>query len=371
VLVAGGGIAGLAAAAAFARRGAAILVLEQAATISEIGAGLQVTPNGAAVLRALGLGDRLEAESLAAEVVEPCDALTGRPIARFPLGGRDYRFLHRAALVAMLRDAALAAGAEIRTGLRAEAATGAGLRLADGTILEAPLVLGADGLHSVVRARLAGESRPFFTGQVAWRGLVTGPAHPPAARIWMAPGRHVVTYPLRDGRINLVAVREEAAWTEEGWAHCDTPNAVRRAFADAAPPLAAILAPLTEVRRWGLFRHPVPARWHDGRHVLLGDAAHPTLPFLAQGANLALEDAWVLARETAIGGGGLDRYQALRAGRVRRALAAADANARRFHLRGPARRLVHLGLAALGRLAPDLFLRRLDWLYAHDVTRAG
>jgi salicylate hydroxylase len=179
-----------------------------------------------------------------------------------------------------------------------------------------------------------------------------------------------VTYPLRDGRLTVVAVREEARWTAEGWAHPDAPEAVLAAFADVCAELRATLAALGEVRRWGLFRHPVPERWHDGRAVLLGDAAHPTLPFLAQGANLALEDAWTLARE-AQSPGGLDRYQALRRPRVLRAIAAAEAQGRRFHLSGPARSLALLGLRALDRLAPRAIPGQLHWLYGFDATAGG
>ncbi|TNC73363.1 FAD-dependent monooxygenase [Rubellimicrobium roseum] len=370
VLVVGGGIAGLAAALAFARRGATVRVLEQASALAEVGAGLQITPNGAAVLRALGLGEAAEAASLRAQAVEPHDALSGRRIAHFDLGrvGGDYLFFHRADLLGLLHDSVRAAGLPIRTDARVAKVTREGVRLGDGEEIAADLIVGADGLHSVVRRHLVGGDRPFFTRQVAWRALVPA-RQEPVARIWMAPDRHVVTYPLRDGRLNLVAVRAEAAWSEEGWHHRDSPDALRRAFSDAAPALAAILDRVGEVGRWGLFRHPIPERWHDGSAVLLGDAAHPTLPFLAQGANLALEDAWVLAREAMRGD--LDAYQAQRRPRVTRAIAAANANARNYHLSGPARLVAHLGLGALGRLAPDAFLRRLDWLYRFDVTREG
>jgi salicylate hydroxylase len=288
VLIVGGGLGGLAAALAFRRRGARVQVVEQAPELGEVGAGLQVTPNGARVLRALGVGSAMEAAGLRAEALEPHDALSGRRLARFDLGRRgDWFFFHRADLLALLHEAAIRAGAAIRTGARVAAVWSEGAVLESGEGVPADLVVGADGVHSVVRRRVLGETQPFFTGQVAWRALVDA-RQEPVARIWMAPGRHAVTYPLRDGRLNLVAVREEAEWAEEGWSHRDSPDALRAAFADAAPPLRAIIDRVTEVGRWGLFRHEVPETWHDGRAVLLGDAAHPTLPFLAQGANLAL-----------------------------------------------------------------------------------
>jgi salicylate hydroxylase len=247
-----------------------------------------------------------------------------------------------------------------------------GAVLDTGEGLPADLVVGADGVRSIVRGRVLGDVKPFFTGQVAWRALVDAPQEP-VARIWMAPGRHAVTYPLRNGRLNLVAVREQAEWAEEGWSHSDNPEALRDAFKDAAPALRAILDRVTEVGRWGLFRHEVPETWHDGRAVLMGDAAHPTLPFLAQGANLALEDAWVLAREAMEHGlpEGLDRYQQDRRPRVRDAIDEANANARRYHLHGLSRRGAHLGLRAVGTLAPRAFLGRLDWLYGYDPTADG
>jgi salicylate hydroxylase len=232
--------------------------------------------------------------------------------------------------------------------------------------------VGADGLHSALRPMLNGEGAPFFTGQVAWRAVIAADA-PAVARIWMLPGRHVVTYPLPGGRLNIVAVREQADWAEEGWHVADDPARLRAAFAGCCAALKALLARVEEVRLWGLFRHEVAARWHGGDVALVGDAAHPTLPFLAQGANLALEDAWVLAAavdrwpmEEA-----LARYQAARRPRAMRAIAAANANAANYHLAGARRAAALAALGAMGRVAPGVFLRRYDWLYRHDVTRGA
>lgn len=373
VVVVGGGIGGLAAALALARRGAWVRVLERAPEIAEVGAGLQITPNGGRVLRALGISP--DSIGLRAQAIEPRDALTGRRLARFDLTRLEgeYHFVHRADLIDALRAAVEAAGVPVRTGARVVEVTRQGVGLENGEQLSADLVVGADGVRSVVRRHVLGDETPFFTGQVAWRALVPFPQEP-VARIWMAPGHHAVTYPLRDGRLNLVAVREQAAWAEEGWSHRDTPESLQAAFGDVALELKSVLARVTEVGRWGLFRHEVPDRWHDGRAVLVGDAAHPTLPFLAQGANLALEDAWVLAREATTGddlSAGLDRYQADRRPRVRDAIDSANANARNYHLGGARRRVAHAGLRTLGRLAPKAFLRRYDWLYGFDVTAEG
>lgn len=340
-------------------------MVEQASALGAVGAGIQVTPNGMRVLDALGLGAQARARSIRAEAVEAMDALTGRRLTRMDLGGSDlWRLFTREALVDVLAGAAERAGARIALGRQADACN----PTPDG--LGGPaLVVGADGIRSVVRTAIDGPAPATFTGQSAWRALVAWD-QPPVARVWMAPGRHVVTYPVGPGLLNLVAVKEEEAWRDESWSREDEPANLRAAFADAAPPLAAILGAVTRTARWGLFRRPVARRWHesgaDGARAILGDAAHPTLPFLGQGANLALEDAWVLAREAVAGR--LDRYEALRRPRALRAVAAADANARSYHLGGAARVAAHLGLRALDRLAPGAMMRRLGWLYGFDAT---
>ena len=375
VTIVGGGIGGLTAALAFARGGADVTVLEQAAAITEVGAGLQLAPNGAAPLGALGLTNVLHMAGIRAQRVEPTDALTGRTIAQFDLTrltGQPYRFLHRAELIDILLTAACDAGVTLRTGAKVVGVDAAGaITLAHGAMPQADLTVGADGLHSLMRPALNGEAKAFFTRQVAWRAVIAHDA-PPVARIWMAPGRHVVTYPLTRGRLNIVAVREQDDWSPEGWTNTDTPAAFQAAFADLCPDLRALLDKVTDVRLWGLFRHPVAARWHGEACAILGDAAHPTLPFLAQGANLAIEDAYVLATccdRSADLPAALARYQALRRDRVVRAINGANANAVNYHLAGLRRFASHAALRAVSRVSPGLFLRRMDWLYGHDVTR--
>lgn len=347
--------------------------MEQARHLRAIGAGIQVTPNGMRVLNALGLGPAARARSIRAEAVEAMDALTGRRLNRMDLGhSPDWRLFTREALVDLLAAEATRTGARLLLGLQATEALPRGAHLSahgGGGAREADLVVGADGIHSRLRLAIDGGATAIFTGQSAWRALVEAD-QAPVARVWLAPGRHVVTYPVAPGQINVVAVMEQEAWRSEGWSYPDDPATLRAAFADVAPPLSAILARVTATARWGLFRRSVARRWHDGgeggNRAILGDAAHPTLPFLGQGANLALEDAWVLAREAMAGR--LDRYEALRRPRALRAVAAADANARNYHLRGPTRALAHLGLRVVDRVAPGAMMRRLDWLYGFDAT---
>lgn len=368
ITVAGAGIGGLAAATALAARGHSVRVAERAAEIAEVGAGIQISPNGAAVIRALGLGERLEAVSLRARAVRLVDGVSGREVTTLKLpgdgAGAAWRLVHRADLIGVLKDSALAAGARIETGCEIAPPPGGAALPGD------DLLVGADGLRSATRARVDEASRPFFTGQVAWRAIVPAGKEEPRVEVFMAPGRHLVSYPLTCGRRNIVAIEERDAWVDEGWSHEDHPANLRGAFAGFAGPVPAWLERVETTFLWGLFRHRVADRWWNGRQVLLGDAAHPTLPFLAQGANLALEDAWVLARaldadpvEAALAG-----YEAARAARVNRVVDAASANARNYHLGAPWRGVAHAGLRVLGRVAPGALLRRFDWLYGHDVT---
>ncbi len=376
IVVIGAGIGGLAAARACALRGAQVIVLEQAEAIREVGAGLQISPNGFAVVRALGLGELLAARSVRAEGLALHDGLSGARVLSMDLSGREYHLVHRADLIEVLAEGAKAAGAEIRLLHKVQHVLDNGEVLLDETqklSVQPDLVVGADGLHSVLRKAILGDLPPSFTGQVAWRALVPSDGRlSPRTTVFMGPGRHLVRYPLRGGRlINLVAVLERESWAEEGWHHHDDPANLRAAFAGFTPEVRGLLDQVETVNLWGLFRHPVAPRWFDGKRVLLGDAAHPTLPFMAQGANMALEDAWVLAdalTAEADLASALSRYQHRRRPRVVRAIEAANGNARNYHLAGPLKTAAHMALRLGARLAPAAPLKRFDWLYGHDVT---
>lgn len=388
VTVLGAGVAGLTVARALALRGAEVTVLEQAAEITEVGAGLQISPNGACVLKALGLGDAMEAAGMRAEAVELWDGGSGSRVLRLDVGKLQpeapYRFVHRADLIDLLAAGAREAGVQIRLLQRIDKVTlGAHpprITTAQGAEIDCGLLIGADGLHSRLREALNGTVAPFFTHHAAWRAVIpAGPGIAPVAQVFMGAGRHLVSYPLRGGTLrNIVAVEERHRWVEESWSLRDDPMGLRIAFRDFCPAVRGWLEQVEDPYLWGLFRHPVAKRWQASGPeaggwgaAILGDAAHPTLPFLAQGAVMALEDAWVLADALATHdtpAAALAAYQQRRAPRAARVVDAATRNARHYHLAGLPRAVAHLGLRAAGAVAPGRLLGQYDWLYGYDVT---
>lgn len=379
--IVGGGIGGLTAALALAQRGAQVTVLEQAEAINEVGAGLQISPNGMCVLRALGLGTEIADRAVQAQAVELRDYKSADLVTRLDLSllaeDQLYYFVHRADLIDVLAKSCRDAGVSIRLLQKACGVTPGDrpqVSLAQHANLHADLIIAADGLHSVARKALNGSSAPFFTQQVAWRTTVPNTVnHPSAARVHMGPKRHVVSYPLREGKlVNLVAVQERHEWAEEGWAFKDDPANMQQVFADFGGDVPKLMAGATSVGLWGLFRHPVAKHWVGENVALLGDAAHPTLPFMAQGAVMAIEDAWVLADSLArcdSTEAGLAMYQSRRFDRVSKVVETANGNAKKYHLSNPLLRTVaHSGMRALGKVVPSKMMGQFDWIYRHDVT---
>ncbi len=381
-IVIGAGIGGLAAALSLAQRGASVTVLEQAPALAEVGAGLQISPNGTAVLQAMGLGPAFPDIGTALPALRMCDGTSGRDVLRMDIAGAKYGhpwlMAHRADLLDALRAAAVSAGVRIETGAEVTGLVEdgrTGVALADGRVLRAGVVVAADGVRSRIRPLVDPASDPAFRRQVAWRATLPGDGTAaPEVQLLLGPGRHLVRYPLRGGRlVNIVAVLERSQWAEDGWSQEDDPANLRAAFARFPQDIRAELEQVETAHLWGLFRRPVARRWARGRVALLGDAAHATLPFMAQGAVMALEDAWVLGESLAGSDGveaGLALYEARRKARCRRIVGAADRNAMLYHLGIPGlRQLAHLGLGLGDRLKPGLALGQFDWLYRHDVTR--
>ncbi len=372
----GGGVGGLTCALAFVKRGARVCVFEKAKAFKAVGAGIQITPNAMRVFREFGLSQSLMKAGVISDAVVPMNGLSGRRITRFGLTGQRprYLFIHRAKLMDFLVEACISRGVELKFGSETKGLNTYGevIYQEGGTqkTAKADITVFADGLHSLGRGIVSSAPPAFFTNQVAWRAIIPGEM-PPEAHIVMGPGRHVVLYPLGDNQINLVAVQERESWAAEGWSHADDPANLQAAFADFHPSYKMLIDSVKEPFLWGLFRHEIAQNWYKERAVLLGDAAHPTLPFLAQGANMAIEDAYVLAKccgEYADYDQAFATYQSLRQPRVECAIAAANSNARNYHLSGLQRRAAHIGLKTLGAVAPNAFLSRLSWLYDHDVT---
>jgi salicylate hydroxylase len=383
-VVAGAGIGGLAAALALAKSGWLVEVVEAAAGVREVGAGLQMSPNAMRVLAHLGVAARIEAEGFEPQAAELRHWRTGALHGRVALAGAararwgmPYVHVHRADLQATLLEAAGKAGVGVTTGTRVTG-YGEGGRVVETTDGPRPadLMVGADGIRSVVRAAMLGEAAPRVTGQVAWRATV--PADrlpdglvPPVAAVFCGPGRHAITYRLRGGRlVNLVAVEERVGWAEEDWRQPGDPAELARAFAGWAPIVTGVIGAVEECHLWGLFdRDPLP-RWTEGCVALMGDAAHPMLPFMAQGAAQAIEDAAALARHLAgaatpdVVPGRLAAYAAERRPRTAAIQAASRSNARLYHLHGTA----SLKLAVL-RALPGLMRARLDPVYGHDAVK--
>lgn len=368
ITVAGAGIGGLAVATALARHGHSVTVAERATEIAEVGAGIQISPNGFRVLQALGLNKPLASIAPRAQQVRLLDGITGRQVVSLDLRLRrdwSWHLVHRAELIDLLQSQAQNAGVAVETG-REITPPPEGAALAGDDLL-----IGADGVKSALRSRIEDARKAAFTGQVAWRAIIPDVEDIPVVEVHMGPGRHLVSYPLGQGRRNIVAVEEREAWAEEGWSFQDHPDNLRAAFSRFAHPVQAWLAKIDTVFLWGLFRHPFARRWYSGQQVLLGDAAHPTLPFLAQGANLALEDAWILANSlTRLGPiKALPVYQRLRAPRAAQVVNAATQNARNYHLSAPPVRFIGHSLMRLASATmPERVLSRFDWLYGYDAT---
>jgi len=389
VLIAGGGIGGLTAALALLKHGIDVDVYEQAPALREVGAGVQLAANGTRVLYALGLGAELKALSCEAQGKEIRHWQSGETWKLFDLGpvsieryGAPYFTVYRPdlldVLAAALRRAkpdALHLGARCRSLVQEDDSVT--LELDAGATVRGDALIGADGVHSRIRQTLFGADRPEFTGVIAWRGIVPMarlPAH--MARMvgsnWVGPGGHVVHYPLRAGQLmNFVGALERADWRIESWSARGTRAELAADFSGWHPDIQAFIRAIETPYKWALMVRAPLERWSVGRVTLLGDAAHSMLPFLAQGAVMAIEDGYVLARclaeypvEAA-----LQRYEAARRERTRRTVEGAAANIHRFHNRALAdpdegRRFIDREWASQ-RVAA-----RYEWLFRYDATTA-
>ncbi|MCC6009040.1 MAG: FAD-dependent monooxygenase [Rhodobacteraceae bacterium] len=389
-LIAGAGLGGLTAALCLRRAGWDVEVLERAPAIGEVGAGIQISPNAVKVLRALGLEEGLRAIAVEPAHFHGMDWKSGRRLYRTPIApgfeerfGAGYFHVHRADLHALLADA-LPHNC-IRTGVAVTAARTEGAEAVletDSGPRRADVAIGADGIHSAVRASLFGPENPRFTGNIAFRFTVD-PARlqhalPRDAMNLLGPAGHVVLYYLRGGALlNVVAVHETRSWEEESWSTPASREEVAAAFPGWAPLVQDLIAASEERFKWSLNDRDPLERWSAGRITLLGDAAHPMLPFLAQGAAMAIEDGIVLANCLAAAGrdeaeAALSRYEALRKPRTSRVQLGARARAASMHLRSPWARLRrNLGYAWGNLVARGRTKHAGEWIYAHDPVAEG
>jgi salicylate hydroxylase len=388
VVVIGAGIGGLAAACALRRAGAEVSIYEQAPAIGEVGAGIQITPNGVKALRGLGLEEEILKVGFRPQAIIGLDGLTGRETFRTPLTdsprmyGAPYLQTHRAELHEVLwRGAGVV---PIHLGMRCAGARTEGAsaiaRFADGTEVEADLIVGADGIHSAVRRSVFSDEPARYTGTMCWRGIVPFDAPDfelvaPATSAWFGPHGHVVTYWIRGGRgVNIVAVHETKNWQDESWSARSTREEMLAAYPGWHPRLLKLLGMSQDIFKWGLFDRDPMRSWSAGRVTLLGDAAHAMLPFLSQGAAMSLEDGYVLGR--LVGHGGADgvlaalaAYERERLPRTSRVLLRAREQGRKNHLTSPMARLWRDAVYfAKGLLNPQKTGLGGDWLYEHDVT---
>jgi salicylate hydroxylase len=390
IFVAGAGIGGLTASLALARQGFRVVILEKAERLEEAGAGLQLSPNASRVLVDLGLQPRLAARAVTPDAINVMSARSGGQVARLPLGeaaslraGAPYWVMHRADLQAALQaEVNDNPDIELRLGCQFEDAVAhargltvvqrSGMTRQEGLALA---LVGADGIWSTVRHHLFPEVAPQFSGLIAWRGTLDATQLPREytsrrVQLWMGPNAHLVAYPISGARQLNVVVVVPGTWNRPGWSAPGEVNEIKNVFATSKWPGPArmMIGAVDDWRKWALFTVPEGGEWTAGAIALLGDAAHAMLPFAAQGAGMAIEDAAVLAK--CLGGGvgesvaaipaALKRYARLRRSRVARVQRTARRNGVIYHLNGAAAFARDLFIRSIG---PRRMLARQDWIF--------
>jgi len=378
IAIVGGGLAGLAAANALAKFGIEAQIFEAAASLGEIGAAVNTSPNANKALIAIGVGEKIAAVANSSPGIYTRNMQSGeflefrdrrKTSARY---SAPYYTFHRAdlldALASDLDPATLHLGH--RLARIEEKGTSVALTFANAVTVDADIVIGADGIRSVIRRALYGDDNPSYTGQMVWRALLKGSDVPPeilepTGHIqWVGPGCHLLAYYIRGtALVNIVTQEDTDKWVEEGWSIAGDPAEMRLSFPDPEPRLEKLLSIVTECSKWGLFTRPLTANWGRGRIQLIGDAAHAMLPNAGQGACQAFEDAYILARWLA---GERDPVEAfanfrrIRIPRVHAVQRLSFANARFKHMRDSA---AQKQLIASGERSVQ---GNADWVWAYD-----
>ena len=392
IAVIGAGIGGLAAALALLRRGLNVEVYEQAPQLGEVGAGIQISSNGTRVLYALGLEEALRRVQVLPSRRQIRHWSTGETWDWFELGavsakryGTPHVMLHRADLHALLAEAVARLKPDaVHLARRCIGLTQSDrqveIRFETGEAASAAYVIGADGIHSRVRECLFGPDRPQFTGVVAWRAVV--PMEKLPSRLaqmvgtnWLGPRGHVLHYPVRRGELmNYISLVERDDWQIESWTVAGTRSELANDYRDWHADVHAIIANIETPYKWALMvREPMP-QWSQGRITLLGDACHPTLPFLGQGGVMAIEDGYVVAaclqRYFTDPVKAFGRYEELRKERSAAVVRAAHEN--RKQVFSPALADKDAIAVSVAREWQQVRLReRFEWLYAYDATAAA
>lgn len=383
--IVGGGIGGVSLASTLRSRGIESRLFERAPAFGEVGAGIQMTPNAVKVLRALGIFDELQAISFLPQNIIGRNWKTGREMWRTPLAedcprlyGAPFFHVHRADLHRILLGTIDLGQTQLSTqcvGVRQEGST-AIASFADGSEFEADVIVGADGIHSIVRKSIFGEEPPRYTGNMCWRAVVPFDTPPfdfvsPDSSFWLGPNGHVVTYYVSGGKaVNIVAVLESKEWVAESWNVRSTREELLEGYKGWHPNLQKLFSHADDVFKWGLFDRDPMQKWTQGRITLLGDAAHPMLPFLSQGAAMAIEDAFVLggalaesSPETA-----LARYEALRRPRTSRVQLESRERGRTYHLTSRFAQIKRdIGYRIKSLINPQWSGLGANWVYDYDA----
>jgi salicylate hydroxylase len=392
ILIAGAGLGGLTAGLSLLRHGFDVEIYDQAPRLGEVGAGVQISANASRVLHALGLGDALARIGLKPTERETRLWNTGRTWTQLALGasaveryGFPHLTMHRADLQALLIDAVERAKPGVlhldaRCVGFAHTAHEVRLRLAGGQEIAGDALIGADGIHSVIRGALFGASQPQFTGLMAWRGLAPTAELPPRLHRlvntnWISRNAHAVHYPVRGGALlSIIAVVERDDWRIESWSERGTREEWVADYAGWHEDIQAVIRHVEAPFKWALMVHEPLPRWSVGRVTLLGDACHSTLPFLAQGAAMAIEDGYVLARCAARHAGdlpaALKQYESARLERTTRMVREAAEQTTRLHnqsLADPETAEGHVQREYQERQVRE----RMDWLYAYDAVNGA
>lgn len=386
MLIAGGGIGGLTAALALRQAGFDAHVYEQASVLREVGAGVAISPNAVRVLHHLGLTEALRAAGVVSLSLDARDWQSGALLGRVPLAaaaverwGAPFYHLHRA----HLHDALRAALGEQHITLSARCVaveqdgTAVEMRFADGRAARGDLLIGADGVHSVVREHVAGPDQAVWSRQLSWRGLAPASVGhavglEPRHHSFWGPRRQFVTFYVAAGQlVNWVGnvQSDDEQWQEESWSARGDRDEVLAAYAEWHPQVRGVIAGTDQVFKWALFDRVPLDTWTRGCATLLGDAAHPMLPYMAQGASQSIEDAFMLARclaeDPADSQRAIQTYAARRRERTAALQRASREMGRNVQLADP------LEVAARNermRDHPEAHLARYDWIYGYDVT---